>query len=113
MLTLEAGYTYAVVPCLPEQIASKNDLIPIVLNDPFERKLPQGKGYLRLRDLETGRHQLVRLSEKNRFLYSEHLRARRRELIQQFYQYGLDFQEIHTNEPFYELITSLFLLRRR
>jgi len=96
-----------------KQIASKNDLIPIVLNDPLESKLPQGKGYLRLRDLETGRRQFVRLSEKNRLLYSEHLRARRRELIRQFYQFGLDFQEIHTNEPFYELLIGLFLLRRR
>ena len=95
------------------QITSKNDLIPIVLNDPFERKLPQGKGYLRLRDLETGRRQLVRLSNKNRLLYSEHVRAKHRELIRQFYQYGLDFQEIHTNEPFHELLISLFLLRRR
>lgn len=95
------------------QIASKNDLIPIVLNDPFESKLPEGMGYLRLRDLETGQQQFVRLSDKNRLLYSEHVRARRRELIRQFYQYGLDFQEIHTNEPFHELLLSLFLLRKR
>jgi len=46
-------------------------------------------------------------------IYSEHLRQQRRALIEQFYQYGLDFQEIKTNEPFYELLYSLFLMRKR
>ena len=96
-----------------KHIASKNDLIPVLLSDPFETKLPQGRGYLRFRDLESGRQQCVRLSKKNRLLYSEHLRKQRRDLIDQFYQYGLDFQEIQTNEPFFELLYSLFLMRKR
>jgi len=96
-----------------KQIASKNDLIPVLLNDPIEKKLPQGRGYLRFRDLETGRQQYVRLSKQNRRLYHEHLRKRRRDLIDQFYRYGLDFQEIQTDEPFFELLYSLFLMRKR
>ncbi len=96
-----------------KQLVSKNDLIPILLNDPFEENLPQGSGFLRLRDLETGRQQYVRLSGKNRLLYSEHLRERHRALIRQFYEFGLDFQEIQTNESFYELLFSLFLMRKR
>ncbi len=96
-----------------KQLVSKNDLIPIILNDPLETDLPEGRGYLRFRDLETGRQQCVRLSRKNRLLYSEHLRQQRRALIGQFYQYGLDFQEIKTDEPFYELLYSLFLMRKR
>ena len=91
-----------------KQLVSKNDLIPILLNDPFEENLPQGSGFLRLRDLETGRQQYVRLSARNRMLYSENLRERHRALIRQFYQFGLDFQEIQTNESFYELLFSLF-----
>ncbi len=96
-----------------KQLVSRNDLIPILLKDPFEENLPQGKGFLRLRDLETGQQQYVRLSGKNRLLYSEHLREQHRALIRQFYQFGLDFQEIRTNEPFYELLYSLFLMRKR
>ncbi|MCZ6878185.1 MAG: DUF58 domain-containing protein [Acidobacteria bacterium] len=96
-----------------KQLVSRNDLIPILLKDPFEENLPQGNGFLRLRDLETGQQQYVRLSGKNRLLYSEHLRERHRALIRQFYQFGLDFQEIQTNEPFYELLFSLFLMRKR
>ena len=46
-------------------------------------------------------------------LYSENLRERHRALIRQFYQFGLDFQEIQTNESFYELLFSLFLMRKR
>ena len=96
-----------------KQLVSKNDLIPIILNDPLETELPEGHGYLRLRDLETGQQQYIRLSRKNRLIYSEHLRQQRRDLITQFYRYGLDFQEIKTDEPFYELLYSLFLMRKR
>ncbi len=96
-----------------KQLVSKNDLIPIILNDPLETELPEGRGYLRLRDLETGQQQCIRLSRKNRLIYSEHLRQQRRDLITQFYRYGLDFQEIKTDEPFYELLYSLFLMRKR
>ncbi|MDA2933205.1 DUF58 domain-containing protein [Acidobacteria bacterium AH-259-D05] len=96
-----------------KQLVSKNDLIPIILRDPFETNLLQGHGYVRFRDLETGKQQCVRLSRKNRVIYTEYLRGRRRDLIQQFYRYGLDFQEIQTNEPFYELLFSLFLMRKR
>ena len=96
-----------------KQIVSKNDLIPVILRDPFEKNLPQGRGYIRFRDLETGKEQCVRLSRKNRVLYTEYLRKRHRDLIREFYRYGLDFQEIQTDKPFYELLFSLFLMRKR
>jgi hypothetical protein len=90
-----------------------NDLIPVLLNDPLEMTLPDGRGFLRFRDLETGKVQCVRLSQKNRFKYAEFLRTQRRDLIKEFYRYGLDFQEIKTDEPFFELLYSLFLMRKR
>ncbi|MCH8818883.1 MAG: DUF58 domain-containing protein [Acidobacteria bacterium] len=96
-----------------KQIVSKNDLIPVILRDPFETNLPQGHGYLRFRDLESGKEQCVRLSGKNRTAYVEHLRQRQRDLLSEFYRFGLDFQVIKTDEPFYELLFSLFLMRRR
>ena len=96
-----------------KQIVSKNDLIPVILRDPFETNLPQGHGYLRFRDLETGKEQCVRLSARNRTTYVEHMRKRQRDLLSEFYRYGLDFQVIQTDEPFYELLFSLFLMRRR
>ena len=63
------------------QINSKNDLVPVILRDPFETALPQGRGYLRFRDLETGQEQCVRLSGSNRTAYIEHLRKRERDLL--------------------------------
>lgn len=96
-----------------KQINSKNDLVPLILRDPFETALPQGRGYLRFRDLETGQEQCVRLSGSNRTAYVEHLRKRERDLFSEFYRYGLDFQVIQTDEPFYELLFSLFLMRKR
>lgn len=96
-----------------KQIVTKNDLIPVLLNDPLEMTLPEGRGFVRFRDLESGEVETVRLSQKNRFKYAEFLRAQRRDLIKEFYRYGLDFQEIKTDEPFFELLYSLFLMRKR
>lgn len=94
-------------------ILGHHDLIPILLSDPLESNLPKGFGYLRLRDLETGEERTVRLTQQNRIAYEQLLSNKRRELIQRFYQYHLDFLEIQTDQPFYELVSSLFLMRKR
>ena len=101
-----------------EQVAFKNivshhDLVPILLNDPLEAHLPKGFGYVRLRDLETGQERVIRLTGSNRQQYEQMLRDRHRDLIQKFYQYGLDFLEVQTDQSFYELLASLFLMRKR
>ena len=96
-----------------QHVASHHDLIPIVLSDAYEANLPRGRGYLRLQDLETGRSQCVRLSDRNRLAYAEYLRKKERGLRQQFYRFGLDFQSVQTDQPFYELVLSLFLMRKR
>jgi hypothetical protein len=36
-----------------------HDVIPVVLWDPIENQVPQGRGLLRLQDSETGRHRLI------------------------------------------------------
>ncbi|MBI4447294.1 MAG: DUF58 domain-containing protein [Acidobacteria bacterium] len=96
-----------------KHIISRHDLIPILLNDPIEAIMPEGRGYLRLWDLESGKKRNIRLNSKNRLLYLQFLRDRHRELISRFYQYSLDFQEIQTDQSFYELIMTLFLMRKR
>ncbi len=95
------------------QISSRHDLIPIVISDPLETQLPDGNGFIRFRDLESGREKCVRLSKRNRMQYAESLREKKRELVGSFYRFGLDYQMIQTNQSFYELVMSLFLLRRR
>lgn len=94
-------------------IVSHHDFVPIVLNDPLEARLPKGFGYLRLRDLETGKERVIRLTEQGRLGYEQFLKDKHRDLIQKFYQYSLDFLEIQTDQPFYELLASLFLMRKR
>ncbi|MBI4456026.1 MAG: DUF58 domain-containing protein [Acidobacteria bacterium] len=96
-----------------KSIVSRHDFIPILLNDPVEARLPKGHGYLRLRDLETGQERVIRLTEHNRIVYQQFLQDRHRELIQRFYQYNLDFLEVRTDQPFYELMAGLFLMRKR
>ncbi len=96
-----------------KQIAARNDLIPVLVEDPSESRLPSGSGYIRFRDLESGHEQIVRLSAANRLLYREGARRRKRDLIAGFYRHGLDFLEVTTQDPFRELVASLFLTRKR
>ncbi len=96
-----------------KQIAARNDLIPVLVEDPSESRLPSGSGYIRFRDLESGHEQIVRLSAANRLLYREGARRRKRDLIAGFYRHGLDFLEVTTKDPFRELVASLFLTRKR
>ncbi|HEV8291794.1 MAG TPA: DUF58 domain-containing protein, partial [Tepidisphaeraceae bacterium] len=77
-------------------IISRHDLIPVLLYDPLESNLPAGRGYIRVRDLETGKQDWIRLSTKNRFTYQQFQRDRHRELLSRFYEFNLDFQEIQT-----------------
>ena len=96
-----------------KSLVSRHDFIPILLNDPMEAHLPKGHGYMRLRDLETNQERVIRLTTHNRILYEQMLRDKHRELIEGFYQYNLNFVEVQTDQPFYELIASLFLMRKR
>lgn len=96
-----------------KQVIAKHDVIPIVLDDPLERKLPSGPGFVRFRELETGREHCVRLSKANRTRYREAMRERRRGLIAGFYRFGLDYLVVVTDQPFFELVAGLFLMRKR
>ena len=96
-----------------KRLAARHDMVPVVVKDPWESQLPEGRGHLWVRDLETGREYCVRLSAANRLRYAEFLHRRHRLLVDRFYEYGLDFVEIHTDQEFHQLLLSLFLMRKR
>jgi len=96
-----------------KKLSKRHDLIPVVLKDPWESQLPAGQGYLWVRDLETGRESCVRLSHANRMRYAEYVESRHRGLVDRFYESGLDFVEVRTDQEFHQLLLSLFLMRKR
>jgi len=94
-------------------LASRHDVIAVVPEDPFERELPQGPGYVTVRDLESGRRAALDLSAQTRRQYAEESRLRRRALTRLFYRASIDHVFVPTDEASVEPLLALFALRVR
>jgi uncharacterized protein (DUF58 family) len=94
-------------------LAARHDVIAVVPEDPAESSLPAGLGYLRLRDLESGRAATVGLGRRAREAYSERARQRRERLTHAFYQVPMDHVFVRTDHSPVEQMLSLFATRVR
>jgi len=89
-------------------LTARHDVIAVVPEDPAEAALPQGRGFIRLRDLETGREVSVGLNPGSRRRYAETARLRRDELTRAFYRASMDHVFVRTDESPVEPLLTLF-----
>jgi uncharacterized protein (DUF58 family) len=94
------------------QLAVRHDLIAVVPEDPSEVQLPGGSGYLRVRDLETGKRATIGLGRGARNRYAEVVRQRRAALARAFYRVPMDHVFVPTNESPVLPVLSLFAARK-
>jgi len=94
-------------------LASRHDVIAVVPEDPAESSLPAGRGYYRLRDLESGRTETVGLGRSARTAYSDRARQHRETLTQAFYRVPMDHVFVRTDQNPVEQMLSLFATRVR
>ena len=94
-------------------LAARHDVIAVVPEDPAESALPAGRGYLTVRDLESGRHVAVGLSARTRRLYADEAGRRRDALARAFYRVPMDHVFVRTDENPVEPLLSLFAKRVR
>ncbi len=94
-------------------LAARHDVIAVVPEDPAESSLPSGLGYLRLRDLESGRAKTVGLSPDVRQAYGERARQHRNSLVQGFYRVPMDYVFVRTDKNPVEQLMSLLASRLR
>jgi uncharacterized protein (DUF58 family) len=92
-------------------LAARHDVIAVVPHDPSEDALPEGRGYLHVRDIESGRHVAVSLSPRTRRAYAAEMRARRAELTRAFYRLSIDHVFVPTGGSPVEPLLSLFARR--
>lgn len=93
--------------------ARHHDLVPIIIEDPRERSLPDVTGLIRVRDLETGAYRSLWLNRKSREVWAERLRRRDEELAALFKRTGVEALRVNPAlDPLTE-IARLFLRRRR
>ena len=94
-------------------LAAKHDVIAVVPEDPAELGMPGGHGYLRLRDLESGRSVSVALSERSRRRYAGEVQQRHDALARAFYRVPMDHVFVPTDRTPVEPLLSLFTRRMK
>lgn len=95
-----------------KHLAQKHDFIPIIVQDGWEEALPEGKGYLRLRDMEWDGEMLLALSGRQRRRYQNLMRERKDALQRSLYRLHLDHLFLRPGEPFLDLLIGFFLMRK-
>jgi len=94
-------------------LATRHDVVAVIPEDPFERGLPVGSGYVTVRDLESGRRAAVDLGEQSRRRYAAQARRRRESLAHAFYRAGIEHVFVPTDGRPVEPLMTLFASRAR
>jgi len=94
-------------------LSARHDVIAVVLEDPAERALPAGRGYLHVRDLESGRDVAVALGSRSRRAYADAAERRRESLARMFYRASVDHVFVPTDRSPVEPMIELFANRMR
>jgi uncharacterized protein (DUF58 family) len=94
-------------------LAARHDVIAVVPEDPGETALPAGRGYVNVRDLESGREVAVALSAHTRRDYADQARRRREMLARAFYRVPMDHVFVRTDRNPVEPLLALFARRIR
>jgi hypothetical protein len=93
------------------ELGARHDLIAVIPEDPQEMHLPAGGGYVRLRDLESGKRVAVSLSGATRVAYEAARRQRRDALVRAFYRVPMDHVFVPTDRSPVLPVLSLFARR--
>lgn len=94
-------------------VARKHDLVPVVVMDPFEEKLP-ALGLIDLEDPETGRRLTVDTSDARvRDRFQRYMAQRREERLRLFQKLKLDSVELRAHEEYGQSLQKFFRTRAR
>src|SRR2546423_7580592 len=92
-------------------LAARHDVIAVIPEDPAETALPAGRGYLHVRDLESGRDVAVALNARTRRAYAAAAARRRDSLARAFYRASIDHVFVPTTASPVEPLLELFARR--
>jgi uncharacterized protein (DUF58 family) len=94
-------------------LAARHDVIAVIPEDAAETSLPAGRGYLHLRDLESGTRVAVGLGPRSRRAYADAARRRRETLAHALYNASIDHVFVPTDRSPVEPLLDLFAARMR
>jgi uncharacterized protein (DUF58 family) len=99
---------------IPElvMLASRHDVLAVVLEDPAEARLPDGPGLVRLRDPESKAEITVGLNTAVRTRFASAVKQRHLELQQSFYRSGVDHVFVNSQGDVVEPLLRVFDRRK-
>lgn len=98
---------------LMSHIAAHHDLVPVLIEDELEHELPGLRGYLRLRDLESGEQTLLSLSSNNCQTFADEMKERREAIRKAFFRLGVVPVVLDTGQSPLLPLMEFFLERKR
>jgi uncharacterized protein (DUF58 family) len=93
-------------------LAAQHDVVAVVIEDAADTELPAGRGFVRVRDVETGGASVIALSERTRRTYAHAMAGRKRAIKDACHRIGADFAFVPTDRPAMEPLIELFARRR-
>lgn len=93
-------------------LAAQHDVIVMAIEDRADAALPEGRGFVRVRDVETGAGMAVALNDRTRRAYAAAAAARRQAIVDACYRLGIDFAFVRTDRPAMVPLIDLFARRK-
>lgn len=93
-------------------LASQHDVIAVVVEDPGDTTLPQGRGFIHTRDVETGRALTIALNDRTRRAYANAVASRRQAIVDACYRLRIDYVFVRTDGAIMQPLIELFARRR-
>ncbi len=93
-------------------LASRHDVIAIIVEDPLDAALPDVRGFMRMRDVESGAHAIVALNDRTRFAYAEARTRWRKRVADACFRIGMDFVFVRSDRPVTQPVVDLLARRR-
>jgi uncharacterized protein (DUF58 family) len=84
----------------------------VVIEDPADTELPGGRGFVRMRDVETGGERVISVNRKTRAAYAETVNRRRQVMRDAAYGLGADVITVSADQPVLQPVIDMFANRR-
>lgn len=94
-------------------LAAAHDVVALVVEETLDASLPAGRGFVRVRDVESGRLLTVALTARNRRLYADAAAARRRSIVEACHRLGIDVTTVDGTGAAVQPVIELFVRRTR
>ena len=96
-----------------QAVARRHDLVPVIVGDPLEDSLPEGRGLLRVRDAETGESLQFSFTPQLRKDYENALGKRKGRMRKAFFRHGVQRVDLQVDQNYVTRLMQFFNARKR